>query len=97
MRESKEAREARIKEERRKCRVKSVEAMREIVKKNMNNIPSDYFFGFNLAQDCYEEIAFHVYMHGCDRVDYAGLLYIFIYGFVMGSRASLAGKFKEEE
>lgn len=50
MRESKEAREARIKEERRKCRVKSVEAMREIVKKNMNNIPSDYFLGSTLPR-----------------------------------------------
>ena len=97
MRESKEAREARIKEENRKRRAELIQTMKETVKKNMNNIPSDYFFGFNLAQDCYEEIAFHVYMHGCDRVDYAGLLYIFIYGFVMGSRATLAGKFKEEE
>jgi hypothetical protein len=97
MRESKEAREARIKEEKRKCRVKSVEAMREIVKKNMNIIPSDYFLAFKLAEACYKDIAFHVYMHGCDRVDYVGLLYIFIYGFVMGNRATLAGKFKEEE
>lgn len=97
MRESKEAREARIKEERRKCRVKSVEAMREIVKKNMNNIPSDYFLGFKLAEDYYKEIAFHVYMHGCDRVDYVDLIHIFTYGFVMGNRATLAGKFKEEE
>lgn len=97
MRESKEAREARIKGERRKCRVKSVKAMQEIVKKNMNNIPSDYFLAFKLAEDCYKDIAFHVYMHGCDRVDYPGLLYIFVYGFVMGNRATLAGKFKEEE
>lgn len=97
MRESKEAREARIKEERRKCRIKLVEAMREIVKKNMNNIPSDYFLAFNLAEDCYKEIAFHVYMHGCDRVDYPSLLAVYTYGFVMGSRATLEGKFKEEE
>lgn len=97
MRESKEAREARIEEEDRKRRAKLIQTMEEIVDKNWCKYPAGYNFPFVQAEKYYERIAFHVYMHGCDRVDYSSLLAVYTYGFVMGSRATLAGKFKEEE
>lgn len=97
MRESKEARETRVKEEIRKRQAELIQTMKETVKKNWCKCPADYNLAFEQAREYYEKIAFHVYMHGCDRVDYPSLLAVYTYGFVMGSRATLAGKFKEEE